>query len=80
MIRFDEFTVALLVRPHDALELDAAAATSLQDAHLAYLADLHAAGQSVTVLRWMVPGGAMTFSPTQFSRSVAEALGEGFAT
>ena len=41
---FDEFTVALLVQRHDASVLDAGAAAALQDAHLAYLADLHAAG------------------------------------
>jgi uncharacterized protein YciI len=30
---------------------------------------------SVTVLPWMVPAGAMSFSPTRFPRSVAEASG-----
>jgi uncharacterized protein len=29
----------------------------------------------VVALPWMVPAGAMTFSPTQFPRSVAEAFG-----
>ena len=30
---------------------------------------------SVKVLPWMVPGGAMTFAPTRFPHSVAEARG-----
>jgi uncharacterized protein YciI len=28
---------------------------------------------SITILPWMVPGGAVEFSPTRFPRSVAEA-------
>ncbi len=32
---------------------------------------------SVTILPWMVPGGAMTFSVTRFPRSMAEAMGGG---
>ena len=31
---------------------------------------------SVKVFPWMVPGGAMAFSPTRFPRSVAEAEGD----
>lgn len=31
---------------------------------------------SILVLPWMVPGGAVAFSPTRFPRSVAEARGE----
>lgn len=31
---------------------------------------------SVVVLPWMVPGGAISFSPTRFPRSIAEATGE----
>ncbi len=30
---------------------------------------------SVTILPWMVPGGAMAFSVTRFPRSMAEAMG-----
>jgi len=30
---------------------------------------------SVTILPWMVPGGAMTFSSTFFPRSIADATG-----
>ncbi len=30
---------------------------------------------SVTILPWMVPGGAMAFSATRFPRSMAEAMG-----
>ena len=41
---FDSFSIALLIRRPDAPELDAAAATALQDGHLAHLAELHDAG------------------------------------
>ncbi len=40
----DRFSVVLLVLRDDAPQLDAAAATTLQDAHRAYLAGLHEAG------------------------------------
>jgi uncharacterized protein YciI len=43
-MEFDHFTVALLVLCDDAPALDEEAATALQDAHLAYLAELHEAG------------------------------------
>lgn len=43
-MEFDHFTVTLLVRPPDAPELDDDAASAVQDAHLAYLAELHEAG------------------------------------
>jgi len=43
-MEFDHFTVALLVLRDDAPELDEEAATALQDAHLAHLAELHEAG------------------------------------
>jgi uncharacterized protein YciI len=109
----DRFTVALLVLRPDAPHLDDEAASKLQDAHMAHLADLHEAGYllaagpllgddtfrglsifnvgpeeartlkeqdpavragrfSVKVVPWMVPGGAISFSPTRFPRSVAE--------
>ena len=32
---------------------------------------------SVEVVAWMIPGGAMTFSPTRFPRSMAEVGGSG---
>jgi uncharacterized protein YciI len=113
-MRFDHFTLALMLRPPDAPQLDEQTAAAVQDAHLAYLADLHAAGSLVAagpidhpryrglsimtvepeqarklkiqdeavragVLRpeivpWMVPAGALSFSPTRFPRSVAEAM------
>jgi len=38
---FDQVTVVLLVLRPDAPELDDAAANALQDAHMAYLAQLH---------------------------------------
>ena|SRR5947209_724878 len=31
---------------------------------------------SVKILPWMVPGGAMTFSPTRFPRSMADVEGD----
>ncbi|RIQ32501.1 YciI family protein [Jiangella rhizosphaerae] len=43
-MRLDEYTVALLVLRDDAPELDDDAASALQNAHLAHLADLHDAG------------------------------------
>ena len=30
---------------------------------------------SVKAFRWMVPGGAMTFSPARFPHSIGEAMG-----
>ena len=115
-VQFDQFTVALLILRPDAPQLDGEAAAALQDAHMAHLAELHAAGYllaagpllgddifrglsilkvgpeqaralkeqdpavragrfSVKVFPWMVPGGAISFSPTRFPRSVAEAEG-----
>lgn len=41
---FDQYTVALLVRRADAPAFTAEQEAELQDAHLAHLADLHAAG------------------------------------
>jgi uncharacterized protein len=41
---FDDFTVVLLKRRDDAPEMSEAEANAIQDAHLAYLADLHDAG------------------------------------
>lgn len=115
---FDQFTVALLVARPDRPELSEAEENALQDAHLAYLAQLHDEGHllaagplrggpdeplrglsilrvdaerarelkeadpavragrfDVHILPWMVPGGAVAFSPTRFPRSIAEALG-----
>jgi uncharacterized protein YciI len=42
---FDQYTVALLVRRADAPAFTAEEEAELQDAHMAHLADLHAAGQ-----------------------------------
>lgn len=42
---FDSFTVVLLVHRPDAPELAEAEANALQDAHMAFLADLHDAGK-----------------------------------
>jgi len=43
-LEFDRFTITLLVKRPDAPELDEVAATAMQDAHMAHLADLHEAG------------------------------------
>jgi hypothetical protein len=43
-VRFDRFTVALLVKPADAPILEEREAAALQDAHMSHLADLHDAG------------------------------------
>jgi uncharacterized protein len=118
-MRFDQFSVALLLLRPDAPQLSDEDASALQDAHLAHLADLHEQGYllaagpllsgpdgpagefrglsilnvdagrareltesdpavragrfSVLVLPWMVPGGAMSFSPARFPHSAAEA-------
>jgi uncharacterized protein YciI len=117
-MQFDRLTIALLILRPDAPELDAQAENALQDAHMAYLADLHKAGRllaagpllgapdrefrglsildvdpehalaltqedpavragrySIKVFPWMVPAGAMAFSPTRFPRSMADATG-----
>lgn len=114
-MQFDRFTIALLILRDDAPVLDAEAADALQDAHMAHLADLHAAGHllaagpldderfrglsilnvdpdrarelkeqdpavrigrfTVKAMPWRVPAGAMSFSPTRFPRSIAEAVG-----
>jgi uncharacterized protein YciI len=111
-VQLDRFTIALLILRPDAPKLDAEAATALQNAHMAHLADLHEAGIllaagplfderfrglsilnvdperalalkeadpavkagrfSVEVIPWMVPRGAMSFSPTRFPRSASE--------
>jgi uncharacterized protein YciI len=46
-MQFDRFTIALLILRADAPQLDEEAAAALQDAHMAHLADLHAAGYLV---------------------------------
>jgi ABC-type dipeptide/oligopeptide/nickel transport system ATPase subunit len=43
-MQFDQFTVALLLLRPDAPQLDETEEAALQDAHMAHLADLHAAG------------------------------------
>ncbi len=43
-MEFDRFTVALLVLRPDAPQLDEQAENELQDAHMAFLAELHEAG------------------------------------
>lgn len=43
-VKFDQFTIVLLMPRPDAPELDEAAAAALQDAQLDFLAQLHEAG------------------------------------
>ena len=43
-MKFDQFTVVLLLTPPDAPKLDDASAAELQDAHLRHLAALHEGG------------------------------------
>ena len=113
---FDRFTIVLLILRPDAPQLDEEAADALQDAHMAFLAELHEAGHllaagplshetyrglsilnveperarelkeqdpavragrfSLEVIPWMVPAGAVSFSPTRFPRSMTEASGD----
>jgi uncharacterized protein len=115
-VRFDSFSLLLLVQPPNPPQLDDDAALELQDAHLAHLAQLHEAGHllaagptlgppdrqvlgvclfgvdadrareleqddpavkagrfDIDVMPWLVPGGAMSFTPTRFPHSTAEA-------
>jgi uncharacterized protein YciI len=112
-MEFDRFAITLLVQRPDAPVLDEATAGALQDAHMAHIADLHAAGYllaagpltderfrglsiftvdvdrarelkesdpavvaglySVVAMRWSVPDGAISFSPTRFPRSMEDA-------
>ncbi len=46
---FDQYTLAFLVTNPDGPELDETAAAELQDAHLSFLADLHAEGHLLAV-------------------------------
>jgi uncharacterized protein YciI len=43
-MRFDTFSIAILVLREDAPDLDEKALDDLQDAHMSHLADLHEAG------------------------------------
>jgi len=114
-MRFDQFSVSLLILRQDAPQLDADVEAALQDAHMAFIADLHQAGHllaagllldgryrglsilnvaaedarrlkeadpavesgrySIHIMPWIVPGGAVAFSPTHFPRSMAETRG-----
>ena len=47
-------------------------ALQLKEADPGVLAGRH----TIKVARWMVPGGAMSFSPARFPRSMAEAQGD----
>jgi uncharacterized protein YciI len=115
-MQFERYSVVLLIHRADGPALDEKEAAELQDAHMSFLADLHAAGHllaagpvadaeirglsilnldpeqaravkeqdpavragvySLRVIPWMVPGGAMHFSPAHFPRSMAEVGGE----
>jgi uncharacterized protein YciI len=111
---FDNFTITLLELREDAPAFNPEEEATLQDAHMAFLADLHASGRllaagplldpespyrglsilnvgvdearrlkaedpavkagkyRIIALPWVVPGGAASFAPTSFPRSVAE--------
>ena len=112
VMRFDTFSVGLLILNDSRPSLSEQESQELQDSHMSHLADLHAAGHllaagpledaslrgllifkvgvevarqlleedpavragrfNVTVVSWMVPEGAMSFSATRFPRSIAE--------
>ncbi len=115
-MKFDQFTIGLLILRADRPQFDEEAADALQDAHLAFLDDLHKSGAllaagpllgeaerelrgvclfnvearravemmqedpevktgrlSFRAFPWMVPAGAMHFTPTRFPRSIREA-------
>lgn len=116
-MEFDQFTVCLLITNPDGPDFSEGELDQLQDAHMAYLADLHdqgvllaagpalgpgdrkyrgfaifnidveqaralnnsdpavVAGHYITeVVSWLVPHGAMHFTPTTLPRSMAEAM------
>jgi hypothetical protein len=52
-MKFDEHTLVLLVRPPDAPELSEEEADALQDAHLAFRADLRDQGYLIGGGRWL---------------------------
>ena len=69
---FDRYTVVLLVTPENAPQLSEEERDRLQDAHLDHLADLHERQAGVfelVAMPWMLPAGAMHFTPTTFPRS-----------
>ena len=117
-VQLDRFTISLLLTHPDAPHEDPAEAAALQDAHLAFLADPHAAGRqqvagpiigdpdgllrglsilrvdpdearrlkeqdpavqarrfAIKTLPWMVPAGAISFSPTRFPRLIKDVTG-----
>jgi uncharacterized protein len=73
-MRFDAFTVVLLVRAPDAPDLPEDAAAAIQDAHLAYQAGLADRGRlAVEAMTWLVPAGGAAFTPVPLPRSMDEA-------
>jgi uncharacterized protein YciI len=58
-MQFDQHTVVLLVTNPDAPQLDEERAAALQDAHLAFLADLHDAGHLLAVGPLADPAGEL---------------------
>jgi uncharacterized protein len=63
-MKFDRFTVALLVLNPNAPELDEQTENALQDAHMAFLADLHRAG-------YLFATGPLTGSPERNFRGLS---------
>jgi len=56
-MKFDNFTIALLILRPDAPRLDEKQANALQDAHLGYLASLHEDGFLLAAGPLLGPGG-----------------------
>jgi len=67
-VRFDQHTLVLLVRPPDAPELSEEEAEALQDAHLAFRADLRDQG-------YLVAGGPLLDPDDERLRSEARRAG-----
>ncbi len=63
-VQFDKFTVALLIRRHDAPQLGEKEGDSLQDAHLAHLAKLHDKG-------FLLAAGPLQGSPDEKFRDLS---------
>jgi len=63
-VDFDRFTIVLLILRPDAPQLDEEAATALQDAHLAHLANLHEAGD-------LLAAGPLLGAPDERFRGVS---------
>lgn len=77
-MEFDRWTVLFLLRREDAPELDEATSDAVQDAHLAYLAALHADGRLLAAGPVQGPAGTKVAGVCIFRGEVEEvrSLGE----